>query len=368
MSLAPKKRYFEDPSDIVPLTFSLDAASDPSSLLPSLRALLSELTGETPSGPPLVVSGGLSNQLFLVPTFRRRLLIRLQHQTDDAEHRLAARLSSLGFGPKYYGRFRNGRVEEYYENTTTLDPADLLGDEWGAAVATTMAAFHRLPLPTSGEEAQFSRVDARIIRASLTSARYALEFEWAWTRSRLLRAPAGSAAREAGVRFARATVPCHHDVQSRNLLRAQSIDGEAPRTLRLIDYEYAGHDRRALDLANTFCECCDMNELKPRYAEEYPDDRRGVDFCREYVKKADPEVYRTLVSDEDALTEYGSVFLKAVVEDVHRHSLVSHLGWAAWALCRSEDGNVEYDFLEYARLRMEGYYWMKERIIRDKLF
>lgn len=42
--------------------------------------------------------------------------------------------------------------------------------------------------------------------------------------------------------------------------------------------------------------------------------------------------------------------------------LVSHLFWGSWAVIQAAHSLIDFDFLEYAQKRFEGYYYHKEMI------
>ena len=120
--------------------------------------------------------------------------------------------------------------------------------------------------------------------------------EWKPLQSKLFSAisspPAGSVT-AAARNFGGQVVLTHMDAQSLNLLvqmeshvsgthehNAASVS-EIP--MKLIDYEYAGFNPRVADLANTFCEHCDMNNICAKYDAEYPTLEQQGYFLRAYV-------------------------------------------------------------------------------------
>ena len=87
------------------------------------------------------VTGGLTNMLYLVTGHEKKPVITGQkhtclvrvHDSKDAdvffdrevENRIFAFLSSAGQAPHYFGRFLDGRVEEFYDDAVPLDPKDM---------------------------------------------------------------------------------------------------------------------------------------------------------------------------------------------------------------------------------------------------
>lgn len=53
-------------------------------------------------------------------------------------------------------------------------------------------------------------------------------------------------------------------------------------------------------------------------------------------------------------------FVEALRTEVNRWTLPSHLWWAAWAVVQAHYSPIEFDFVDYARLRLAGYRLHKE--------
>ena len=180
----------------------------------------------------------------------------------------------------------------------------------------------------------------------------------------------------------REVVLTHMDCQSLNLL--QSSHDNSMTNIRVIDYEYAGLNPRAADLANTFCEFCNMNEIAAVWDEEYPAEAIQDQFLRAY-----------LLEKEESSSSNSSPhpdFLAALRQEIGRYTLLSHLTWAVWSLIqaanrsssispqqepKAEDDNEDdaadtnndesavleesFDYEAYARHRMDGYRYFKRR-------
>lgn len=58
-------------------------------------------------------------------------------------------------------------------------------------------------------------------------------------------------------------------------------------------------------------------------------------------------------SDEEA-------FVEALRTEVNRWTLPSHLWWSAWAVVQARYSPIDFDFVDYARLRLAGYRLHKE--------
>lgn len=128
-------------------------------------------------------------------------------------------------------------------------------------------------------------------------------------------------------------------------------------SVRLIDFEYAGVNPRAADIANTFSEYCDMNNLEPDYEVQYPTSGQQDVFLRAYIETASPELAKQLDQFEDGWAS----FLAAARVEIGQHTLLSHIGWGIWAIAQESLSNIAFDYLRYARLRLEGYFHFKDR-------
>jgi thiamine kinase-like enzyme len=85
---------------------------------------------------------------------------------------------------------------------------------------------------------------AAVLRATLTAMATALEAKGAGEKTPL----------EQGEQFALQTAFTHNDLLSGNvLIPLDFFEAEGVDSMRFIDYEYAGYNARAFDLANHFC-------------------------------------------------------------------------------------------------------------------
>lgn len=357
------------------------------------------------------LTGGLSNALFIVSRCGNDIipqdektdvpsvvLVRIHFDgQDDLESMFVDRtrdlitlshLSRCGQGPKFYGRFENGRVEEFYPNVEPLCWNEMAREPNQSDIAKAMAKIHLQLVPTTNtpdavivpkQGEIFDKVDTwfkfleqilSLPESRLEDARLQdldplgrMKKEWLWLKKEL----SGTANRSAlknitrsgsvdpaylAKLFAREIVFCHMDCQSLNILK--SSDGSG---IKLIDFEYAAYNPRAVDIANTFCEYCDMNNLRADFVKQYPTAEQQDSFLRVNVCEVDPKLARFL-------DLHGwEKFLKELREEVGRHSLISHLSWAVWAVIQSMKSPIDFDFVQYAVQRMEGYY-----IFRNKLW
>jgi thiamine kinase-like enzyme len=342
--------------------------------------------------------GGLSNELFIVSDSSSSsselpsILVRIHPpggEEDDngekghvavvdreVENRLVAWLSQQKMAPLFYGRFQNGRIEELYPNVSPLSAKEMV--PYGPKIATALADFHSLDalpatiLPKPHDEevsSRFQTIDQWVQAIQDASSPHVallelLSREWKWLRAQLLlsqpSSPASSSLSEVQTKalmFIRQIVLTHMDAQSLNVLKdANAKHGEGE--IRLIDFEYAGWNHRAADLANSFCEHCDMNNICADYPAEYPSDAVQNVFLKTYIQRCQP----SLIGDESEWIEV----LETLRLEIGRFSLLSHLGWAAWSVVMVNEGSaIDFDYVAYAKHRMDGYDYGKKYFFAD---
>lgn len=352
--------------------------------------------------------GGLSNELFIVSNnSSHSVLVRIHPGGEEeekekshvavlvdreVENRLVAWLSRQQMAPIFYGRFQNGRVEELYPNVSPLSAKEMVA--YGPKIAMRLADFHSLHAPTdvlpkpsgstsnrtAGEvitTSRFETVDqwVQVIQDS-TSPHVALleriANEWKWLRAQLLTEPSTTTNKNItpkicelqakALQFIRQVVLTHMDAQSLNLLKdCEATNGEGE--IRLIDFEYAGWNHRAADLANTFCEYCDMNNICADYPAEYPSDAAQNEFLKTYVQRCcrQPSSSLMMIANNDDSEEWDQV-LATLRSEIGRFTLLSHLGWAAWSVVMVNEGSaIDFDYIAYAKHRMDGFEFGKKR-------
>jgi thiamine kinase-like enzyme len=374
------------------------------------------------------LTGGLSNLLFLVSgsstnnnnEIQTTVLVRIHPESTghdgvvtspetqptspvvsfsivnrELENRFAAWLATQNssnsnknnkLAPTVYGRFDNGRVEEFYNHVRPLSCPEM--KLYAKHIAPQMAFFHQLPDPSPTILPRPVREAATLyetIQAWLQEAERLLKHdekngivntaerellnrlskEWTWLKEQLSHPDRHSDTYTAAqaYRFIRRVAITHMDCQSLNILVP---DGETPSassadvSLRLIDFEYSGWNPVAADIANTFCEYCEMSNLQADYPAEYPSDTQQEEFFWHYCRAYSREKYVFLPRDRDS--DEWKDFSRALQHEVGRFSLLSHLGWAVWSIIKSkEEDGVDFDYIFYAHHRMEGFDWAKTK-------
>lgn len=145
----------------------------------------------------------------------------------------------------------------------------------------------------------------------------------------------------------------HWDSQENNILQTQY-------GLRLIDFEYAGMEHQAFDIASYFIECTIdyLVDKHPYYKvrlSDYPSEWEQRLFCSIYLS----EYFETTVLPDD-------VSVSVLLERVQRFTLMSHLLWALWSVIRAPQAPTfsSFDYLTYAESRWFMYKWRKRELLQ----
>mmetsp|Transcript_26760 Transcript_26760/g.40191 ORF Transcript_26760/g.40191 Transcript_26760/m.40191 type:complete len:620 (-) Transcript_26760:91-1950(-) len=363
----------------------------------------------------------------------------------ENENKIVSYLSKNNIGPKFYGRFRNGRIEEYYKHHKTLQWSEMSISKYARGIAMQLSNLHSVEMEKqvltnemrshgtnddyNGDGEIWNRIDnwlktsKKLLslctnkngnningnskdldeceKETLSGLIRTIEEEWEWykeemkeeeargtTSSPLL--PYPLSIEQKAIQFCRQIVFTHMDCQSLNILTplstsSSSDTGESAAIIRLIDFEYSSFNRRAVDIANTFLEHCDMNNLKPQYENEYPTDEQQHTFLMSYMRQcwSNNQLNRNdssncsnnhvetylgdLFTCDDAnddeylceISEEMETFINVVRNEVTKHTLFSHLEWSCWSIIQSMQSTIDFDYVKYAKLRMEGYFYFK---------
>jgi len=313
------------------------------------------------------VSGSLTNAVFFV-SYRgqsahppRTLLLRIYGASSDqlvsrsTELRILHVLSSqYRIGPRIYGTFRNGRIEEYFESDA-LTPHDMRQPHISSWIGRRMRELHHVEIQqVLGSDVPRTLAVMDNVAKWLAPARAVLElvpwsgidldrFEREWT-AYLQKVFGWEAERGESPR-----VFAHNDAQYGNLLRLRNPPRNAPphHQIIVVDYEYASLNPAAFDIANHFHEwTTDYNSATPHLLNlaGYPSLEERLNF------------YRAYLGSDAGIEELDG--------QVQMWSAASHGMWGVWAIVQareqveSGDGG-EFDYLGYAMSRLMLFYGLQ---------
>ncbi|GMP41068.1 hypothetical protein CsSME_00011288 [Camellia sinensis var. sinensis] len=299
------------------------------------------------------LKGAMTNEVYQIkwPTQQeycsRKVIVRIYGEgvevffDRDDEIRTFEFMSKQGQGPLLLGRFPNGRVEEFI-HARTLSASDLHDSDISALIAAKMKEFHDLDMPgpkkvllwdrlrnwlkaaksmSPPEEAEAFRLDAMdeeisILEKTLSHNNQLIGF-------------------------------CHNDLQYGNIM----ID-ETAKSITIIDYEYASYNHVAYDIANHFCEmAANYHTETPHILDysKYP----GLEDRQRFMR-----IYLSCSGNQPSDTK-----IRQLIEDVEKYTLANHLHWGLWGIISEHVNEIDFDYMEYARQRLQQYWLRKPELL-----
>ena len=291
------------------------------------------------------ITGGITNAMVEVhdETCRpARVVVRRFGDDDEQEvvdrqqeKQALPQIARQGFGAQLLATFANGRVESYLHGKT-MEPAEMKEESNRKAIAKLMRSFHRLKVDTDrgNRPATFSTVRQwlrdleDLAEETSNQAMQHKMRRWKAEVDGLERA-----VHDLGMDHPKHVVYCHHDLLAGNIMKME--DGN----LQFIDFEYGSYGYRAFDIANHFNEYagfeCDYSR--------YPSQEERYTFYQEYLGPEDQ-------ADVDKLERQVMFF-----------RLVSHVFWGVWAKLQSTCSKIDFDFANYAELRWNAYFQLRDQ-------
>ncbi|XP_076899094.1 putative choline kinase 3 [Bidens hawaiensis] len=296
------------------------------------------------------LSGAMTNVVYRVTwpknatdAEERAVLVRIYGEGSDIffdrakEIQTFELISTHGHGPRLFGLFPEGRVEEFI-HAKTLSASDLRDPEISTLVAAKLKEFHGFNMPGSKTVVLWSTMRKWLIKAgSLCTQEHANEFKLDVIENEIDTLENELSKHHQDVVF------CHNDLQYGNIM----IDDNTS-TVTLIDYEYASYNPAGYDIANHFCEwAADYHTDTPQVLDynKYPSLEERQRFVKAYLSATGNQP-----SDTD---------VDQLIDDVEKYALANHLFWGLWGIISGYVNQIEFDYMEYARQRF-GQYWLKK--------
>ncbi|XP_015921370.2 choline/ethanolamine kinase [Parasteatoda tepidariorum] len=319
------------------------------------------------------VRGGISNALYCCslpshvvvknPGTPRRVLLRFFGPVQDEEHTKVTEtttfvlLSERKLGPKLYGAFSNGRLEEYIpaKHLSTDDVRRL-----STSVAKAMAKIHALDLPLRKapdswlkhmkkwledmENCGTNRSDDNCLLGNM----FRNEMDFLKKEMENYDSP---------------SVFCHNDLIGGNILLPEDFVNELNPKVILIDFEFGGYNFRAFDIANHFCEWVyDYDVTEPPYFKidnsKYPTEEEKIKFIRSYLNQ--------LVLEDILKSSVVDYETDKILDEVKFFSMVTRLYWALWSEKNKYDANIGVFHKENSKARLKQYWKFKEQYLEEK--
>ncbi|XP_071283747.1 choline kinase alpha isoform X2 [Agelaius tricolor] len=322
------------------------------------------------------IRGGLSNMLFqcslpdtieTVADEPRTVLLRLYGailqmgaEAMVLESVMFAILAERALGPKLYGIFPQGRLEEFIPSRK-LTTEELSLPDISAEIAEKMARFHGMKMPFNKEPkwlfGTMEKYLNQVLRIKFTRESqtrklnkllsYNLPKEMQNLRAML-------EATSSPVVF------CHNDCQEGNILLLEGRESSENQKLMLIDFEYSSYNYRGFDIGNHFCEWMyDYSYEKYPFFKasflKYPSKKQQLHFLSSYLS-AFHDGFENLSDEEKSELE------EEVLVEVNRFALASHFFWGLWSIIQAKISSIEFGYLEYALSRFDAYFDQKRKL------
>ncbi len=149
----------------------------------------------------------------------------------------------------------------------------------------------------------------------------------------------------------------HNDLLLGNIIHNKEED-----SIKFIDYEYGAMNYQAYDVANHFNEYAGVDN--PDYS-LFPSREFQLKWLKIYLN-AFYKLVNEFYAKEGRLDEQtivDDVFIEKFYEEVNKFTSSSHLLWAIWSLIQAQNSSIDFNFVNYARLRFGEYFKHKEQLV-----
>uniref|UniRef100_A0A098M159 Ethanolamine kinase n=1 Tax=Hypsiglena sp. JMG-2014 TaxID=1550645 RepID=A0A098M159_9SAUR len=269
-------------------------------------------------------------------------------------------LAERALGPKLYGIFPQGRLEEFIPSRK-LDTEELSVPDISAEIAEKMAKFHGMKMPFNKEpkwlfgtmekylnqvmRIKFTR-ESRVRKLNKILS-YNLPQELKNLRSLLEATPSP-------------VVFCHNDCQEGNILLLDGREDSEKQKLMLIDFEYSSYNYRGFDIANHFCEWMYdyVHEKYPFFKANfmnYPTKKQQLHFITSYLAASQSGFENLSHEDKSKIEE-------DMLVEINRFALASHIFWGLWSIIQAKISSIEFGYMDYALSRFDAYFEQKRKL------
>ncbi|XP_073419406.1 choline kinase alpha [Dendrobates tinctorius] len=269
-------------------------------------------------------------------------------------------LAERSLGPRLYGIFPQGRLEQFIPSRK-LETEELSFPDISAEIAEKMARFHGMSMPFNKEPTWLFGTMEKYLKQVLkikftreshakkqnTFLSYNLPKEMANLRALLEATPSP-------------VVFCHNDCQEGNVLLLDGRENCEKQKLMLIDFEYSSYNYRGFDIGNHFCEWMyDYTHEKFPFFKanfsKYPTKKQQLHFISSYIAEFQPG-FENLSNEEQSKVE------NEMLIEINRFALASHFFWGLWSIIQAKISAIEFGYMEYAMARFDAYFLHKKKL------
>lgn len=276
--------------------------------------------------------------------------------------------SDCGFGPKLFGFFEGGRLEEFIiAQTLQLHHLPIFSTDIGKKLAFMHhMELSSLPKQPSLFDSLYSWLDAvRGLDLSNLKPSDRELFQTKLPPVEELMIELGSL-QEKLKQVDSPIVFCHNDLQEGNILYDREND-----VLRFIDFEYGNYNFRGFDFGNHFCEW-QFSYAVTEYpffsvVSAFPTKSQQRNFLKGYLDSHQKILLekrgnqQSPDESEDKIEELDEEYeLEKMYVETCKFSLASHFLWGLWGILQASSSEIEFGFLEYSMARFTEYFKMKD--------
>ncbi len=343
---------------------SIDLGQEQEKLLAKATQLVLKVRTEWSSeaARSKVFSGGISN--ILVGIYQEgnkddMVLVRVYGVNTEviidreAEIRNMKLFHASGCGPALLATFANGIAYEFVPGR--IFDVDMAPDpKFNQPVVEMLARMHRMPVADGARPEMWNRL-RKFLSASPDGGfapgtagadeKKAARFRECGIMSRSELAAEVDELEKALSGTDSPVVHCHMD-----LLLGNIVYNEKSGKVTFIDHEYGTPNYQAFDLGNHFVEFVGVDgELD--YNRYYPSEAVQLDWLRRYLR-----AYNSGKEPTDKEVRHLYV-------ETNKFALCAHLKWGIWALVQAKNSTIDFDFIDYARQRLDEYKKRKQEFL-----
>ncbi|KAI4875811.1 hypothetical protein NFI96_017136 [Prochilodus magdalenae] len=267
-------------------------------------------------------------------------------------------LAERQLGPKLYGIFPQGRLEQFVPSRK-LATEELQIPSICAEIGEKIAKFHKMRMPFNKEPkwlfGTMEKYMSQVQSLTFTREAHLLKF----TRLMSYNLPQEMESLRCLLESTQSPVVfCHNDIQEGNILLLSGRENMDKQKLMLIDFEYSSYNYRGFDIGNFFCEWmydynCDTYPFFKTNTSNYPTKAQQMHFFKSYLS----EYNQGLLHKEDQLKLEEDMLV-----EVNRFALASHFFWGLWSIIQARISTIEFGYLEYAMARFDAYFQLKKEL------
>ncbi|XP_003387510.1 PREDICTED: probable ethanolamine kinase [Amphimedon queenslandica] len=258
-------------------------------------------------------------------------------------------LSDLRLSTKLHCQFDNGIAYGYVPGRpVTID--EMSDPAMCRRIAKTLARFHKVQVPES-----LSNGKSRLLNEFFTwfdkiPDTYSKDED----NEKYLRSFGGSTdplkreVEELTIELEKLSSPlvlCHNDLLCGNIIYNEEEDN-----VSFIDFEYAGLNPRAYDIADHFCEFVGI-------------DIKDIDYTKYPGEELQKKWLRMYLTELKGTSDISDTDLHQLYREVNKYALAAHLMWTIWGLIQASIATIDFDYLTYSSVRYNEYLAKKEHFL-----